>query len=263
MKRVVALYRDAGGLWKSVEMSRGSSRWSGAGPLDGTDVEWLIQAVDGAGNIGITANKAISKSVVQQPPTGNIQAVATGPQTNGWFTGSPNPTVTISDAPGITHSLDGAPFTPGDSLTVSGTGVHTVGFQGSDGSHGSLAVPIDVSDPTVTVNATYGFGQVAHAVCADSGSGIATCNVPSTRHELGRDEDDPCPCRGSRRPLVRRQSHLRGEAVHVHRLLPPIDNLPTVNVVDAGSSVPIKFSLSGSVASTCSPRAIRVAADDL
>ena len=188
VKRVVALYRDVGGLWKSVEMSRGASRWSGSGPLVGTDVEWVIQAVDGAGNIAVTANKSVAKSVVQQPPTGNIQAVATGPQTNGWFTGSPNPTVTISGAPGITHSLDGAAFTPGTSLTVSGTDVHTVAFQGSDGSHGSLAVPVDVSAPTVTVNATYGFGQVAHAVCADSGSGIASCTVPrSSRHELGRD----------------------------------------------------------------------------
>ena len=41
-----------------------------------------------------------------------------------------------------------------------------------------LPIPIDVSDPTVTVNATYGFGSVAHANCADAGSGIASCNVP-------------------------------------------------------------------------------------
>ena len=41
-----------------------------------------------------------------------------------------------------------------------------------------LPIPIDVSDPTVTVNATYGFGAVAHAICADSGSGIASCTVP-------------------------------------------------------------------------------------
>ena len=30
----------------------------------------------------------------------------------------------------------------------------------------------------MTVNATYPYGAVAHAICADSGSGIASCSVP-------------------------------------------------------------------------------------
>ena len=86
--------------------------------------------------------------------------------------------MTISGAPDIEYSLDHAEFTPGTSLSVNGTGIHSLDFQGSDGSHGSLPIPIDVSNPTVTVNATYGFGAVAHAICADSGSGIASCTVP-------------------------------------------------------------------------------------
>jgi hypothetical protein len=56
---------------------------------------------------------------------------------------------------------------------------HSLDFQGSDGSHGSLAVPIDVSNPTVTVNATYGFGSVAHASCADSGSAQPAAGGPT------------------------------------------------------------------------------------
>jgi Peptidase family C25 len=246
VKRVVALYRDASGLWKSVEMSRGSSRWSGAGPLVGTDVEWIIQAVDGAGNIGITANKAVSKSVLQPDPTGGIHAEVTSGtlHASGWYTTDVG--VTISGAPGIEYSLDRAPFTPGTSPSISGTGVHSLDFQGSDGSHGSISVPIDVSTPTVTVNATYGFGQVAHAICADSGSGIATCNVP-----------DPLDT-----------SSVGTKTIHVHAedraghpfdanltyevrpytftgFFPPIDNLPTLNIANAGNSIPIKFSLSG------------------
>jgi hypothetical protein len=86
--------------------------------------------------------------------------------------------VTIGGAPDISYSLDGAPFTPGTSLVVNGTGVHSLDFQAADGSHGSLVIPIDVSDPTVSVSATYGFGSIAHASCADAGSGIATCTVP-------------------------------------------------------------------------------------
>jgi Tol biopolymer transport system component len=246
VKRVLALYRDASGLWKSIEMFHGSSRWSGAGPLVGTDVEWMIQAVDGAGNIGITANKAVGKSVVQPDPTGDIHAEVTSGtlHESGWYTTDVG--VTISGAPGITYSLDRAPFTPGTSPSISGTGVHSLDFQGSDGSHGSISVPVDVSNPTVSVNATYGYGQVAHAVCADSGSGIATCNVP-----------DPLDT-----------SSVGTKTIHVHAedraghpfdanltyevrpytftgFFPPIDNLPTLNIANAGNSIPIKFSLSG------------------
>jgi hypothetical protein len=113
------------------------------------------------------------------PPesTGDIEAQASGPQTNGWYTDTV--AVTISGAPDISYSLDGAPFTAGTSLVVNGTGVHSLDFQGSDGSHGSLAVPIDVSNPTVTVNATYGFGSVAHASCADSGSAQPAAGDPT------------------------------------------------------------------------------------
>ena len=49
VKRVFALYRDESGIWKSIEMSHSSSRWSGAGPLVGNSVEWFIQAVDAPG----------------------------------------------------------------------------------------------------------------------------------------------------------------------------------------------------------------------
>ncbi len=193
VKRVLALYKDASGVWKSIEMSHSSPRWSGAGPLSGNDVEWIIQAVDGSGNVAVTSNKAFLKSVVTPPPTGDIQAHATGPQANGWFTGAVS--VTISGSPGISYSLDGAAFTPGTSLSVDGTGVHSLDFQGSDGSHGSLTIPIDESNPTVTVNTTYGFGSVAHANCADSGSGIDSCTVPDPldRARPGRRRSTPAP----------------------------------------------------------------------
>ena len=224
-------------LWKSVEMSHGSPRWSGAGPLVGTDVEWIIQAVDGAGNIGITANKAVGKSVLPPEPVGDIHAEVTSGtlHASGWYTTDVG--VTISGAPGIEYSLDRATFTPGTSVAISGTGVHSLDFQGSDGSHGSISVPIDVSNPTVTVNATYGFGQVAHAVCADSGSGIASCSSPirSTRARPGR---RPSP----RTPRIERV--MSSTPTLTYNVLPfaitgffsPIENLPAVNVVNAGSS---------------------------
>ena len=244
VKRVLVLYKDASGVWKSIEMSHSSPRWSGAGPLSGDMAEWMIQAVDGSGNVSVTSNKAVLKSVVTPPPTGDIEAHASGPQTNGWFTGTV--AVTISGAPDISYSLDDATFTPGTSLSVDGTGVHSLDFQGSDESHGSLAIPIDVSDPTVTVNATYGVGSVAHAICADSGSGIASCTVP-----------DPLDTSSPGTKTI--HAHAVDRAGHVfdgnlsYSVTPytftgffsPINNLPAINDANAGSAVPIKFSLSG------------------
>jgi hypothetical protein len=210
----------------------------------GDSAEWFIQAVDGAGNVSVTSNKALLHSVVPPQPTGNIEAHATGPQTNGWFTDTVS--VTIDGAPDIEYSLDGAPFTPGTSLTVNGTGVHSLDFQGSDNSHGTLAIPIDVSNPTVTVNATYGFGSVAHANCADSGSGIDSCSVPDPL-----DTSSP----GTKTihvHAVDRAGHIfdgnltyQVTAFSFTGFFSPINNLPALNDVNAGSNVPIKFSLSG------------------
>lgn len=115
-----------------------------------------------------------------------------------------------------------------------------------DESHGSLAIPIDVSDPTVTVNATYGVGSVAHAICADSGSGIASCTVP-----------DPLDTSSPGTKTI--HAHAVDRAGHVfdgnlsYSVTPytftgffsPVNNLPAINDANAGSAVPIKFSLSG------------------
>jgi len=253
VKRVLALYRDASGVWKSIEMSHGSPRWSGAGPLSGSNVEWFIQAVDASGDVAVTSNKAFIQSVIPEEPTGNIHAEATGPQTNDWFTDTVH--VTISGAPGISYSLDGAPFTgadgdpgtPGTQLVVNGTGVHSLDFQGSDGSHGSLAIPIDVSDPTVSVNQTYGFGSIAHAICADAGSGIASCTL----------DPDPLDTSSAGPKTIHAIAVDRAGHVFDHVLnytvtayvftgfFSPIANLPTLNVQNAGSTIPIKFSLAG------------------
>jgi Tol biopolymer transport system component len=245
VKRVVVLYRDGSGVWKSIEMSHSSPRWSGAGPLVGGSVEWFIQGVDAAGNVSVTSNKALLQSVETPPPTGNIEAHATGTQVNGWFTGTVS--VTISGAPGIEYSLDGAEFTPGESLSVNGTGIHSLDFQGSDGSHGSLPIPIDVSLPTVTVNATYGYGSVAHAICSDSGSGIASCSVPDPL-----DTTSSVGLKTVHAHAVDRAGHIfdgdltyRVTAYSFTGFFSPVMNPPAINNINPGATVPIKFSLAG------------------
>jgi hypothetical protein len=155
--------------------------------------------------------------------------------------------VEISGAPGIEYSLDGAPFAPGTSLDITGTGVHSLDFQGSDRSHGSLAVPIDVSDPTVSVNPTYGFGSVAHPICADSGSGLASCSINPDPLDTGSAGPKTVHVRAVDR-VGRMFEHDLSYTVTPYvfaGFFRPIDNLPAVNNQNAGSAVPVKFSLSG------------------
>lgn len=244
VKRVVALYQDGTGTWRSIDLSRaaGTSRWSGAGPFSGTNAEWFIQAADAAGNVGVTSNKAAVASTVEPAPTGGITATpGTQPGPSGWYTGDVQ--LTLSGAPGISSSLDGAGFVAGTSVTVSGTGVHTLDFQGSDGSHGSISIPIDVTPPTISIaGGILPAGTAPQIVCADAGSGIASC------------ETTPSPL----------DTSIGAHSVHVKAVdrvgnvtekdasytndsftgfFAPVNNPTVLNVVKAGSAIPVKFSL--------------------
>ena len=137
-------------------------------------------------------------------------------------------------------------------------------FQGSDGSHGSLAVPIDVSNPTVTVSRRTASGR----------SPTRSVPTPARVSNLARPDpldtssvgphDNLSARRGSRRSPVRRPLLTYNVAPYpITGFFEPIDNLPIINVANAGNSVPVKFSLSGFRASTCSLRLSSFAADDL
>ena len=190
MKRVLVLYKDGTGVWRSIDLSHaaGSNRWSGGGLFSGSAAEWFIQAVDQNGNVGVISNKASIDPVTLPAPTGGISAVVTvvppGTVVNGWYKG--DATVTISGAPGITSSLDGAPFAANSVVTVSGTGLHTVEYQGSNGAHGTTIVPIDVTAPSIaTTLGTVEVGQTLSPTfypCSDAGSGIASCVAIRDQH---------------------------------------------------------------------------------
>ncbi|MFL5955433.1 MAG: PxKF domain-containing protein [Gaiellaceae bacterium] len=243
VKRVVALYRDSStNTWRSTDLSRTgtTTRWSGSGPFGGGTVEWYIQAADGSGNVGVTSNKADLETPIAPPHTGSLTVTLnpTAPTGSGWFVGSVG--ATISGGPGITYSLDGAPFTAGTQAAIAGTGVHTLHAQGSDGSQTTAIVPIDVTPPRVSVVGPTNVGTAPQVVCADAGSGVDICDHGAFDTTFG--------------------AHF----VHVHATdkagnvtdtsLPyvvdsfsgffqPVDNMPTVNVANAGSAIPIKFSL--------------------
>ena len=197
------------------------------------------------------ATRRWHETVLQpEPPTGDIQAEATGPQTNGWFTRHRDPSVTISGAPGITHSLDGAPFSAAaPSLTVSsvnGTGVHTAGLPGhrrlprlargpdrrlESNRHGERDVRLRLGRPCALRRLRLG-DRVLHRP-----------RSPSTRARPGRRRSRCTPRIG---PATRSTPpHLRSAGVYLHRLLPADRQPADLNLANAGSSIPVKFSLSG------------------
>ena len=60
--RALVLYRGVGsdGPWLNAELTRvgSTNTWKGTGPGTGSEIEWFAQAVDGAGNVSVTSQKA-------------------------------------------------------------------------------------------------------------------------------------------------------------------------------------------------------------
>jgi hypothetical protein len=257
VKRVFALYRDGNSTWKTAELSNGGgARWSGAGSVTGTSVEWFIQAVDAAGNVGVTSNKASVESLVPPASHGISAALSGANLVNGWYTGTVTVTITAGAGVAATYSVDGGAFTPyAGPFQVSGTGVHVVAFQGNDGSSGSVAVPIDVTAPKVIVSTTTGTVEVGQTstdgifTCADAGSGIASCTstaLNTTSITTGT------TTRSITVTATDRVGNSFGPVTVFYRVLypfrgffDPIINLPYLNMASAGQGVPVKFSLRG------------------
>ncbi len=80
--RVLVLYRDAAGPWKSVELapSATAGTWTGTGPVLSEEVEYLVQAVDTAGNVATTTNKGFlfAAAVDTVPPTVTVTSPVAG-----------------------------------------------------------------------------------------------------------------------------------------------------------------------------------------
>ena len=216
VKRVLVLYKDGTGVWRSIDLSHAASskRWSGGGLFSGSAAEWFIQAVDQNGNVGVISNKANIDPVTLPDPTGGISAVVAvvppGTVVNGWYKG--DATVTISGAPGITSSLDGAAFAPNSVVTVSGTGLHTVEYQGSNGAHGMSVVPIDVTAPSIATSLGIGGGgsdpepgvlplqrrRLRHRVVRRIGDQHVDADPERRDADLHRDRDRPGRADGDR-----------------------------------------------------------------
>ncbi len=186
VKRVLVVYKPQGsGQWISLDLVQGAgtNNWTSSALLT-SDVQYIVYAIDGAGNVALSTNKGdLHHTVSIGAPSGLALAVNGTPGGGGWLYDA---SVTVTGSPGVqyTVSVDGGPAQPYTGpFTVSGTGVHTVIANGSDGSAGGTLVAIDSVGPTASIaspsnGATYLKGQPVPAqyVCLDAGSGPASCS---------------------------------------------------------------------------------------
>ncbi len=192
VKRVlVALRSGAATTWTFADLGQvgSSARWSGGIPLPsaGASFEYFVQAVDAAGNVGVSTNKGFYfAAAAPAPPSGSITvapAPNAPPVVGGWFTGSTDVVVAGPAGVSLEASVDGGPFNAvPPQPTVSGEGVHVVAARGSNGGTATTVIPIDNAPPSITIGAplagaSYILGSATPAdfTCSDAGSGVATC----------------------------------------------------------------------------------------
>ncbi|MEM7339570.1 MAG: hypothetical protein AAF467_13035 [Actinomycetota bacterium] len=196
--RVLALVVEDAGTdteWTAVELVQvEGDRWSGSLLVTGTEIEYLVQAVDGSGNSALTTNKArlFNEDPAEVPPSDpNINVtVSPGLPSGATFYGGP---VTVSastdNGAAIDYQVDGgtvivggaAVSVPLDPATI-GDGAHTVRFTSGEALE-ETTVLFDTTDPVATIvspadgsETEEGEPLLISFSCADAASGIAACN---------------------------------------------------------------------------------------
>ena|GEM_PF-1907793 len=200
------------------------------------------------------------------PPTSSSSLSGTAGN-SPWYVSNVTVTLSAMDANNVSavtikYQVDGggqqtysAPFTLSD-------GTHTVSFYAVDAFNNtetpahSQTIKIDTVAPTATItapanSASYLLNQVVNAnySCADATSGVATCvgtvanSSPFNTASIGAktftvNTTDQAGNTGS-------ASATYSVIYNFNGFFQPVDNLPVVNKAQAGSAIPVKFSLGG------------------
>jgi hypothetical protein len=294
-ERVLVLFRDAsppvnGSIkWKSVELAKDAanpSRWTGGSPIVGQNIEWLVQALSLNGNVATSSNKARYFDAAAAPTGGAIDVTLAGPGTSPYFTGAVTVTATGPAGVALSRRLDGVAGDYTGPFEVTTDGLHTVEFTGTDGSTGARSFVIDTTTPGApiivvppTPTASYTLGQLVLADfrCRDTGSGVLSCGGPVTPGTSSVQNGQPLPTNsiGTKTVTVTATDfvgHTGPSATRSYKVIwafdgffPPVDNPPVLNVVGAGQSVPVRFSLGGDfglgILAAGSPSSVRIPCD--
>ena len=269
--RVYVLFNDGSSAqWKSIDLAKSSTtptRWTGGRPATGTNVEYIVQACDASGNCATSSNKAkYFKTTPPPAPLGGLTVTLNNSPTPPFtFTSAPVSAVASGASAGasVAYSLDGGPTTVGSSVAVTGDGLHTVRFAASDGSSATKSFVIDTTPPSVKIQSppapdatTYSIDAAPLASaysCADA-SGIASCTAKLDGVAFGI-SGTVVPWTPGLHTLTVTATDLTGKptiATRTYQVIypftgffQPVDNPPTLNLINAGQAVPVKFSLGG------------------
>jgi VCBS repeat-containing protein len=187
--RVVALYQ-AGGDWKSLDLGPSAGSFVGSlsvpAGIANDQIRVVVQAVDGAGNVSWASNKGPGFAPTPPPPPAPVVTLSPTTPASGWFSATPEITVTGAAGESFEVSLDGAPplpylgaFTPGGLAN----GSHVVNVTSSGGGSATVTVKIDTTPPQITASLSPASNAAgwrkspvtATFTCSDSVSGVATC----------------------------------------------------------------------------------------
>jgi choice-of-anchor C domain-containing protein len=156
VKEVLVLYTDGGnpGTWASASLSSTNGlTWTGTGPVPTTNgVQYIVEAVDAAGNVAVSNNEGVDFNGAPQPSVA-IALAGSGP-VNGYYTGTV--TASITAPSGSTYVLDGSqpePVPTSGQLQVSTSGEHSLTVTDQNGDIAAQAFAISTSQTTTTLAA--------------------------------------------------------------------------------------------------------------
>ncbi len=188
VRRVLVLYKtEQNGNWHTLDLvlDPGSQRWTGAAAVVGA-VQYTLYALDSSGNVALSTNKGEFHQTIAAPVQSGVAVTVDGTAGgSGWYLEA---AITVEGPPDtqVTFKVDGGPAQVySGPFAVTGTGIHIITAEASDGSTGGAIVPLDSVGPTAlftapTEGTTYTQGQPVAAayICLDAGSGAAQCNGP-------------------------------------------------------------------------------------
>ncbi|HEY2813578.1 MAG TPA: hypothetical protein VGJ03_08960 [Acidimicrobiales bacterium] len=167
VRRVLVLFApipapaDAGAprVWTALDLVKdpNSNRWTGGAPANAPNgVEYIIQAVDDSGNVGVTSNKGDGFRGQSSSASGAIPVTLAGHPSAapGIFLGDQPVTATAGGpTTGFVYFLDGqGPNAYTGPVPVTGDGVHTVHVVAPDQRTGDAVAVIDGTGPTTTAS---------------------------------------------------------------------------------------------------------------
>ena len=173
-------------VWIGADLVRtapASATWSGGVvvPAGTTSVDYIVQVVDGSGNVAISSNKGVNYTTATAPTTDpQAPVVTTSPAVDAGTWSPTAVTVTASDPQSATmaYRVDGGAFQPYVApFAVSGSGVHEIVVRNAVGRSTTVSVPIDTEPPVGTCAAApAGWSATpvsVSCVAADGASGLA------------------------------------------------------------------------------------------